>query len=520
MILLLCFLSLTISCKKTTEKLPEYMFVSSNSGSVLRSAPDVNSNSITTLPYMTKVHVIKQSDEQIFLSERFGKWINVKTDKNEGWLFSGFLCEFQPDSIIKVAAEFYRTQYRNNKYFSKYDEYINFKDNQVKIINIIDKYITLEIPVTSRTDITIEKGNVIWKFDPTNNKFFEVFNIGHSNNTTLLYLNEDNFPDLIVEDGCCSSPDVHIYLGSEKEFSNVYELKEDCNSDEYYNLKLGNCDNMTFECSNISSKTVTVRVNATDVPIDEKSEVLRHYKFNCSNKKIEMYGEGLIKRASGLITVLDIKNKTISIKDEDDNTNRTFLLSDDVFVSGKTAKSLSDLKIGEDVSLAYEDLNGQNITLRIDSQEGWDHSSFGQSGLVVAVDFKTKKLALKYSGYYYIYDLADDVVFENTGKRTADQLEINEDVKIYFDKGKVNRITTSGIYLNGSVVSIDQGKRIIAVKAEDGSTMNLEIATFATISIQHKTGTISEIQEGKNFTAHYVNLSNGVKYITSIQVSK
>jgi len=518
-LLITCSIVFTISAEIQASN---NKFITTRAGLRLRTSPDKSSKVITMLKFGEMVSIIKEEGNETFMDGRYGKWINVKSGSRTGWIFSGFLCDFKPDSIIKPAADFYRNKYSQNEYMVKYDGYTKFNDNQVSIINIIDNYITLEIPTMDRTSLPdIVKGNVIWKYDPTSNQFSEVYNVGHGNTTTLLYLDEDKHLDLIVEDGCCSSPDVHILLGSAKGFNNIYEMKDDCDSDEYYDLKPGNCDKMTFTCSKRFRKTVKVRVKSTDVPIEEESEFMRHFRFNCNNKKIEMNGEGLITGARGNIIALDIKNKTISITDKkNNNENRTFLLSDDVFVSGKTAKSLSDLKTGEDISLEYETLNGKNIALRIDSQEGWSNSGFSENGLVIAVDVKTKKLALKVSGYNHIYNLADDVEFNCKDNRPVDQLIVNEDVKIYREQGKINKITSNGVFVRGTITSVDTEDLVIIIKTDEGDKEKFKLSEYAKISLGNKNATITDIKEGKNVTAHYDVISGKTKLITSIKIYK
>jgi len=95
---------------------PNDKFVAAKSGLNLRSDSDKSSKIITLIPFGTKVAIEKSDGNEIFLDGRYGKWVNVKFANKIGWVFSGFLCDFKPDTVIKPAAAFYRDKYRKSGY--------------------------------------------------------------------------------------------------------------------------------------------------------------------------------------------------------------------------------------------------------------------------------------------------------------------------------------------------------------------------------------------------------------------
>jgi len=364
---LISFLILSTHSVDAAESNEKY--VAAKSGINLRSGAGKSSSVITLIPFGSKVTVEKSDGKEIFLDGRYGKWVNVKFGDKTGWLFSGFLCDFEPNTIIKPVADFYRDKYRKDELFSKYKEYTHFKDSEVFIANIIDNYIVLEIPTSERDIISPFRGNVVWRYDVKQKNFFEAYNynktynyaVGRGNTTRLFYLDDDKYIDMVVEDGCCSSPDVHIFLGSENGFTKVYDLKDDCNSDSYYYLTEGSCGDMEFACSKIDSKKAF-------------NETMYHFKYDCKKRKVEKYAESKIIESSGIVTSVDWGKMTVAIKDKKDSKDTSYKISDKYKFPDKTyyfaehVESIKkDLKKGKDVSFSYVTIDGEKIIIDIKS---------------------------------------------------------------------------------------------------------------------------------------------------------
>ena len=143
-------------------------YIAAKSGLNLRSGLNKSSKVIITIPFGAMVTVEKSEGGEIFLDGGYGKWVNVKFGNKTGWVFSGFLCDFEPNAAIKVVADFYRDKYRKDKLSDHSDYYYgllaNFKDNEASIKNIINNYIVLEIPVTY-ADGFLFSGNIILSAD-------------------------------------------------------------------------------------------------------------------------------------------------------------------------------------------------------------------------------------------------------------------------------------------------------------------------------------------------------------------
>ena len=129
---------------------------------------------MTLIPFGAKVTIEKSEGNEIFLDGRYGKWVNVKYGNNKGWVFSGFLCNFKPDIVIKPVADFYREKYRKEyKSLEEYKWFGSFEDSEVTIKNIIDNYIVLNIPMPSLNEDW--KGDVVWGYEGNKNFFLKSF---------------------------------------------------------------------------------------------------------------------------------------------------------------------------------------------------------------------------------------------------------------------------------------------------------------------------------------------------------
>lgn len=318
-------------------------YISTKAGLRLRTSPEKSSQVVTMLKYGELVSIQKEEGNIIFMDGRYGKWVNVKAGNKTGWIFSGFLCDFKPEAVIKQVSDFYRNKYSQYNYHSpeQRDDFTKFKDNKVSIITIIDNYINLEIPTGSNSG-EISTGNVIWKYDVNLKQFSEVYNLHEEQHLNLFYIDNDEYPDLISK----YYEETVILLGSENGFKEKF--KTDCD-DEYYKMTPGQCENMILVCSKRSG---------------DENRTNYHYKFNCTKKNIDQIAEGKVTSSSGYITSLNILAKTIVIKINEINEDKTFILSDNVKV-GNGVKSLNELIINEYIGFSYESLDGKDIVLDV-----------------------------------------------------------------------------------------------------------------------------------------------------------
>ena len=324
--------------------------IAAKSGLNLRSSPNKSSKVISLILFGAKVTINKSEGDEIFLDGRYGKWVNVKHGNKTGWLFSGFLCDFKPDIVIKYVADFYRDQYRKHKWYSENKEYTHFKDSKVSIKYIIDNYIVLGIPTGHGI------GNFVWKYDGEKKLLFEAFNIGLGlfNSTYLFYLDDDRYPDLVVIHGCCSGLDMDILLGSEDGFIEMKILSTPCYGYSY--IVEGSCKDMVFACQ---------LVHDFDQPTEYCT--MAYMRFNCKKKEFEGYAEGKIIESKGTIKSIDLKNMSIVIKDKKNLEETSYKISGryKFNVSTHSDEDINNLKkkLGKEISFDYVTIDDTKIFL-------------------------------------------------------------------------------------------------------------------------------------------------------------
>ncbi|MCE9500837.1 MAG: SH3 domain-containing protein [Leptospira sp.] len=86
-ILLLIILSIYFSCRENEN----VYIVSAKSGLVLREKPDQLSKRIITLPFKSKVTLLKLSDSEETINSQISKWYNINFNGQIGWVFGAYL---------------------------------------------------------------------------------------------------------------------------------------------------------------------------------------------------------------------------------------------------------------------------------------------------------------------------------------------------------------------------------------------------------------------------------------------
>lgn len=74
-------------------KFPSYFYIKPNDGVNLRSEANINSTRITTIKKGEEVYVTDNSFEETQLNGLKGKWLKVKYNSNEGYIFNAYLEE-------------------------------------------------------------------------------------------------------------------------------------------------------------------------------------------------------------------------------------------------------------------------------------------------------------------------------------------------------------------------------------------------------------------------------------------
>ena len=356
---LVCFIAFwVISENITPEEIIETgdKYVAAKSGLNLRAGPDKSSKVIITIPFGAKVTIEKTEGDKIFLDESYGRWVNVKYGNKTGWIFSGFLCDFNPDTIIKVVADYYDKY--NKETCNSTDEFsVCYEVSKVSIKNIIDNYIVLQIP---RSDYEFNMIiDILWRYDSKQKNFFEESDIGLYTIINLFYLDNDKYPDLVVEHMWDGLEAIEIFLGSKKGFKNIFDWGDNCHRPPR-ELNIGSCEDMEFACEKISHKT------------DNKT--IQYFRFNCDKRKVIKYKETLITKAEGYVLSIDWKNLTIIIKDYKDSENAILKIPERYnsyhkeSFGGLYIEYLKKLKENNAVSFSYKIIDGKKIVTEID---GW-----------------------------------------------------------------------------------------------------------------------------------------------------
>ena len=322
-------------------------YIAAKSGLNLRSDPNKSSKVVTLIPFGAKVTIEKSDGKEIFLDGRYGKWVNVKYENKTGWVFSGFLCDFKPDTVIKPAADFYRNKYMKNEdvYISENKKLTHFKDREVSIKNILDNYIILKIPSLG------DGKDVVWKYDVKQKIFFEVhvFEADEENClddwAAIFYLDNDKYPDLIFDKATgYESSSINIFLGSKSGFTKIYDSPHfDANS--MHSLTTGSCGEMALEYNEYG--------------------IRYFFRFNCDARKFEKYAESKIIESKGTITSIDFKNRSIIIKDKKDLKDKSYKFS--TYFTDESLKYFEELKKKKEVvSFSYATIDDKKIIIAID----------------------------------------------------------------------------------------------------------------------------------------------------------
>jgi len=330
-------------------------YIAAKSGLNLRSGPDKSSKVVTLIPFGSKVTIEKSEGDEILLDERYGKWVNVKYGNKTGWLFSGFLCDFEPNTIIKPVADYY-DKYNDKEVCNSGNNESNcYEVSKVSIKNILDNYVVLQIPFTNYDGDNYL--GVVYKYDAKQKKFFEVFNEGGHSIIYILYLDNDKYPDLVFRHGWDGMAGIDIFLGSRKGFKNIFDWWDNCDGSPH-ELKIGSCGDMGFACRKINKKT------------DDK--IIQYFRFNCDKRKVEKYKETIIIKSSGYISSIDWKNLTIIIKDYEDSENAILKIPKHYnsyhkdSLAGLYIEYLKKLEKNNVVTFSYEIIDGKKIVAEID----------------------------------------------------------------------------------------------------------------------------------------------------------
>ena len=145
------------------------MFVAAPSGINVRSEPNVKSRSLGLLNFGEKNGVLAYGPEEVIDNIK-SRWIKIRSEKGEGWVFGGFLRNYDVNTLKTFSAAYFR-KYFSEKYeseikmrneFMKGDRFISLKEfdekyaphirltkmeeKDVKIVSSFEKLFLIETP--------------------------------------------------------------------------------------------------------------------------------------------------------------------------------------------------------------------------------------------------------------------------------------------------------------------------------------------------------------------------------------
>ena len=286
-IILITLISIT-SCKKEAEKkaldngLNIRSFVSEKNGTGLRSAPDMSGRELAQLPYREQVTIIRYSDKDSIQGEVKAPWAFVRFNELEGWVFSGYLkgvntgnyLDLDMKRLINDASAKYQKEIKNEDGEAKT---VNTPD-QVKISEVNGSYCVVDYIVAEEAcfEPGEDYGHALWYYKDGKWNDFDILKkikrdvCAELTNIDLVYLNNDEFIDLVVFIEINDGSITQVYLNDGKTLNLIYDT---------YEVTQG-------ESLIISKKTCGMTIEIHDS--DEKGEYRsKQVKFNCRTNRFE-----------------------------------------------------------------------------------------------------------------------------------------------------------------------------------------------------------------------------------------
>lgn len=251
-----------------------YSYVYAKNGLKLRSNPDLKADTIVIIPYSSRVKIITTNSNFIAIDDKIGQWTYISYNNINGWVFSGYLIPDDPTKLLNFA--FTKINKKNKKIYS--DSSMNFSIKYLKIKSVFNNLAVITYPGTGLEPGMMSWIDSLWIFDGKSwNPFKSNTNLGYSEkindspnskNISLILINNDTIPDLIITEFCCgSSYKTEIFLS--EDLPNQYKMIKSIN-DHYLS---------DFNWLNLCGDNVYRFKSALD-------DTVIKFKFNCDLQKV------------------------------------------------------------------------------------------------------------------------------------------------------------------------------------------------------------------------------------------
>ncbi|MCR9145427.1 MAG: SH3 domain-containing protein [bacterium] len=205
------------------EDLPQFGITIAKQGLILRENPDVESKALALIPYGSKVNLIDRGQRRETIGVRKSAWYLIESEGNRGWVFGGFLAT-QPSLVNDPAG-------LNVLFMAR---------------SLIDQYEysgTWSAPgISKQSNFTF--ATAIMEIEPDAQDVYReimyVFYTGgkepvHLENSPIensdgsikiMRINQDSYPDFLVQSACCSNNAIRVYLGGRDSLVETFSANE------------------------------------------------------------------------------------------------------------------------------------------------------------------------------------------------------------------------------------------------------------------------------------------------------
>lgn len=253
------------------------LYVNASKGLNLRTTPVLSGKVISIIPNGEKVVIVEVKNEKLTINNTTGKWVKVKWNNKNGWVFSGFLTTDNDSSSLLQHIKDNAPKMSSNLEIVKAET--------AKIIDSYQGYYTVtyvtEYPENSM-DPSLDNFSVWIK---RNNTWINLFSQNTWGFQKLLVrdINGDSIPDLICwDDGCCGSAVmIKIYLGKKDSTFEKKAIKRNVNELDYHHETEFEDEDFIYDVACGNNKVTGAII---DPDTDKKTKYI--YVFDCKNNTL------------------------------------------------------------------------------------------------------------------------------------------------------------------------------------------------------------------------------------------